>query len=336
MVSACHDLLCFVLQRIDRDPIGDLDGIDADRFGQAALDSLLEHHVLVQRAPLRELDACPVQWLDGRPYVFDLEGAQPPEAIDPRLLSTYEIDVIALCRALRRATELGGSPVEALSDVAYFIGAHGSGNRRRSVCLARLLRDDNAAEVVGIIRARLGAESLLVLTLREVELRQRNLQHLAEDRVVVLPLIAALDEAAPNPFVLHPGALTRAVSSARSHGRLRVATAGSSATLDGKQVSLRRLEYTVFLALAEEATHEDGYVPRDDLLRIIEAHRIDPEDPASPENLDNVLSRIRRALAEAAGIQTSKVTPLVETKRGLGYRLGLKRLGLEPSDVAIV
>jgi DNA-binding response OmpR family regulator len=154
--------------------------------------------------------------------------------------------------------------------------------------------------------------------------------------VILLPLLDALDQAASNPFVLQPAALTRAVSSARSHGRLRVDTTGHSATLDGEQVSLRRLDFAVFSTLAEEAAQENSYVPRDDLMRAIEAHRQDPEDPASPENLDNVLSRIRRALAEAAGIPASGMTPLVETKRKLGHRLGLKRLGLEPSDVVIL
>ena len=64
--------------------------------------------------------------------------------------------------------------------------------------------------------------------------------------------------------------------------------------------------------------------------------RDDPESPASPGNLDNILSGIRRALASAAGIPASNMKPLVETKRNLGHRLRLNGLGLEPSDVAIV
>ena len=81
---------------------------------------------------------------------------------------------------------------------------------------------------------------------------------------------------------------------------------------------------------------KNGYVGRADLLRIVEAYRDNPEeDPATPENLDNALSRLRRAFAHAAGIPTSEMTSLVETKRGLGHRLGLRKLGLEPGDIAI-
>jgi DNA-binding response OmpR family regulator len=336
MASACRAPLCSVLQRIDRHPIGELDGVEVERLGRAGLDLLLEHGILVQRPTMRELDGCPVQWLGGKPFLFNLEDEHPPEEIDPRLLCSYEIDVIALCRALRRASGLSGPPVEVFSDVAYFIGMHGSGNRRRSVCLTRLLRDDNASELVGIMRAQLGTQPLVVLTPREAEFRRRTHQHLAEDRVLVLPLIDALDQTAPNPFVLRPGALTRPVSSARSHGRLRVDAAGRSAILDGREVSLGRLDFAVFSALAEEASDKNGYVARNDLLLIIEAYRNDPEDPATPENLDNVLSRIRRALADAAGIPASEMTRLIETKRKLGHRLGLKQLGLAPTDIAIL
>ena len=132
MVSACHDLLRLVLQRIDRHPIGDVDGEEIERFGRAALDALLAHRILVQRSPLEELDGCPVQWLGGKPFLFDLEGERPPEEIDPRLLIAYEIDLSALCRTLRRANQLVGPPIEELTDRAYFIGHRGGGRRRRS------------------------------------------------------------------------------------------------------------------------------------------------------------------------------------------------------------
>jgi DNA-binding response OmpR family regulator len=117
---------------------------------------------------------------------------------------------------------------------------------------------------------------------------------------------------------------------------LQIDAAGWRATLDGREIPLGRQEFAILSALAEEAIEKDGYVGRADLLRIVEAYRDNPEeDPATPENLDNALSRLRRAFAHAAGIPTSEMTSLVETKRGLGHRLGLRKLGLEPGDIAI-
>ena len=256
---------------IDRHPVGELDGVEIQRFSEAELSRLLEHQILVQRAPLEQLDGCPVQWLGDRLFLFDLEGQHPAEEIDPRLLTTYEIDLMAFCQVLRRESDLVGPPVEALSDVAYVIGAHGSSNRRRFVCLVRLLCDDNAMEIVCILRARLGTEPLVVLTPNEVELQRRTRQHLAEERVLILPFFDAVDPIASNPFVLRSLALTGVIPSARSAGRLQIDLAGHSAALDGEEVALNRMEFEVFRALAEEAGQKNGYVPKEDLLQVIDA-----------------------------------------------------------------
>ena len=104
--------------------------------------------------------------------MFDPEAERPPEEIDPRLLSVYEIDVLALCRALRRANQLAGPPVAELSDLAYFIGHRGHGRRRRSVCLGRLLHDDTVLDVIWNLRARIGIGALVLLTPGVVELRR--------------------------------------------------------------------------------------------------------------------------------------------------------------------
>jgi hypothetical protein len=336
MASACRDLISLVLQRIDSHPIGELDGLEVERFGRPALDLLLERRVLVERPALTELDGCPVQWLGGKPFVFDLEGERLPEEIDPRLLTTYEIDLLTLCHALRRANHLAGPPVEEVSGLVCFVGAHGSGNRRRFVCLARGVRDDAAFDLMSIIRARVGSSPLLLLTARPVELRRRTRQHLEEGRVRVLPLLDALDPATSDPFTLQAAILDRAWTVARSDARLRIDTVGRQAMLDAEEISLSRLEFAVFAALAEEASDKNGFVPRDDLLQIIEAHGSDLEYPATAASLDNILSRIRRALAAVAGIPSSDMTALVQTSRKVGHRLNLRRLGLEPSEIAMV
>jgi hypothetical protein len=310
-------------------------GVDVDRFGPEALQLLLERQILVQQPMLDELDGCRVQWIGTSPFLFDLDADRPPEEVDPRLLSVYEINVLALCRALRRANQLAGPPVAQLSDLAYFIGHRGDGRQRRSVCLARLLRDDTVLDVVWNLRARIGTGTLVLLTPGVVELRRRTLEHLSADRALVAPLLDGLDPDAPDPFALRTAALAGVASAARSDARMQIDTAGWRATLDRREIPLGRQEFAILSALAEEAIDKNGYVGRADLLGILEAYRDNPkEDPATPENLGNTLSRLRRALADAAGIPISEMTPLVETKRGLGHRLGLRKLGLEPGDIA--
>ena len=335
MTFVSRDLLCLVLQRIDRHPIGEVDGVEVDGWSQAALDHLLEHRILMQRSPLTELDGCPVQWVGCKPFLFDPEDERPPEGIDPRLLTTYEIDVLRLCRAVRRTSCLEGPPVEELSAGTYFIGHRGNGRQRLSVCLVRLLRDDSVSDVVWTVRARIGTGTLLLLTPGMVELRPRTREHLAADHALVLPLLDTLDRDAPEPFALKIPVATRTTSAAPSDARLQIDAAGGRATLDGTEIPVGRQEFAILSALAEEAGGQNGYVHRNDLLGIVEASRDDSENPATPENLANTLSRLRRALADAAGIAPSEMTRLIETKRGVGHRLGLRKLGLEQGDIAI-
>lgn len=335
MAFVSLDLLDLVLQRLGQHPVGALYGVDVDKFGSEALRPLLERQILAQQSMLDELEGCRVQWVGTRPFLFDPDGDRPPEEVDPRLLSVYEINVLALCRALRRANQLAGPPVAQLSDLAYFMGHRGDGRQRRSVCLARLLRDDTVLDVVWNLRARIGTGALVLLTPGAVELRRRTLEHLSADRALLLPFVDALDREASHPFTMTAAVLARAESGLGSDARLQVDTTGGRATLDSQELSLGRQEFAILSALAEEASDKNGYVSRNDLLAVIEAYRANPADPARPENLDNALSRLRRALAVAAGIPVLEMTPLVETKRGLGHRLGLSRLGLEPSDIAI-
>ena len=335
MASVCHDLLCLVLQRIDRHPIGEVDGVEIERFSGAALDALLAHRILVQRSPLEELDGCPVQWLGGKPFLFDPEGERPTERIDPRLLSTYEIDVLALCRALRRANELAGPPVAELVERAYFIGHRGTGKRRRSLCLVRLLQDGNVLDTLYLLRGRISAGQLVLLTPNVVELRRPTLRNLAAENAVIVPIPEALaTNNSAEPLALNIPVQIGSDADALASARFRLDTGNKIATLDDSEVSLTPREFDVLVALANEAKGDAGFVPRDDLLTVIEVHRRD-HDEAAPRDLENTISRIRRALTAAAGLPSQEGTRIVQSRRNGGYRLRLGELGLEPSDIVI-
>jgi hypothetical protein len=294
MASACHDLLCLVLQRISRHPIGELDGVEIERCGPAALDALLQHRILVQRSPLEELDGCPVQWLRGKPFLFDLGGERPPEEVDPRLLSTYEIDVLSLCRTLRRANQLAGPPVAELAEGAYFIGHRGSGRRRRSLCFVRVLRDEKALDTIYLLRGHIAAGQLVVLTPNMVELRRPTLRSLATENAVVISIPEALvNTASAEPFALDIPVRLDTDASVLASARLRLDTANQIAMLGETEVDLTPREFDVLVALANEAKESAGFVSRENLLTIIEAHRRDDDRTAGPGDLENAISRLR-------------------------------------------
>ena len=336
MAFVSLDLLNLVLQRIGQHPVGALYGVDVDRFDSEALELLLERQILVQQPMLDELDGCLVQWIGTRPFLFDLDADRPPEEVDPRLLGVYEIDVLALCRALRRANQLTGPPIEELADLAYFLGHRSGGRRRRSLCLARLLQDGNVLDTLYLLRGHIPAGQLVLLTPRVVELRRPTLRSLAAENAVIVPIPEALASSnSAEPFALNIPVQMDTDADALASARLRLDTGNQIAMLDGKEVDLTPREFDVLVALANEAKQGAGFVPRDDLLTIIEAHRRDDDRTAAPQDLENAISRTRRALAAAAGLPSSEGSQIIQSRRGGGYRLRPTALGLEPNDIAI-
>jgi DNA-binding winged helix-turn-helix (wHTH) protein len=330
------DLLDLVLQRLNRHPIGALNGVDMDTFGSEALKFLLERQILVQQPMLEELDGWPVQWIGTKPFLFDLDADRAPEEVDLRLLTLYEINVLALCRALRRANQLAGPPVAELAEGAYFIGHRGSGKRRRSLCLVRLLRDDRALEMIHLLRGHIATGQLVVLTPNVVQLHRLTLRSLATEGALVVSVPDALvTSASAAPFTLDIPMQLDADAGLAASARLRLDTGNRIATLDGGEVALTPREFDVLVALANEAKEGVGFVPRGDLLTIIEAHRRDDDRTAGPRDLENAISRTRRALAKAAGLPSSEGIQIIQSRRGEGYRLRSTALGLEQNEIAI-
>ena len=203
------------------------------------------------------------------------------------------------------------------------------------ICLVRLLHDGNAFDTLYLLRGHITAGQLVLLTPNVVELRRPTLRSLMAENAVIVPIPEALATSnSAEPFALNNPVQIDADSDAIASAWFELDTANKIATLDDSEVSLTPREFEVLVALANEAKGDGGFVPRDDLLTIIEAHRRD-HDGAAPRDLENTISRIRRALTAAAGLPSQEGTRIVQSRRNGGYRLRLAELALEPSDVAI-
>jgi DNA-binding winged helix-turn-helix (wHTH) protein len=228
------------------------------------------------------------------------------------------------------------APVAELAEGAYFIGHRGNGRRRRSLCFVRVLRDEKALDTIYLLRGHIAAGQLVVLTPNMVELRRPTLRSLATENAVVISIPEALvNTTSAEPFALEIPVRLDAEARVVASARLRLDSGNRIATLDGKEVDLTPREFDVLVALANEAKQGAGFVPRDDLLTIIEAHRRDDDRTAGPRDLENAISRTRRALAAAAGLPSSEGSRIIQSRRGVGYRLRPTGLGLEPNDIAV-
>jgi hypothetical protein len=129
------ELIRSLLRLSERQPVGALEGLDLAAFAPAFADRLLETGVLVERAPLREVDGRVIQVVRENAVAFSIDGHDLTECVHPEALRRYEIDVLALCRALRHASALTGAPVERLSHRLFYLGDHspaGDGARSTS------------------------------------------------------------------------------------------------------------------------------------------------------------------------------------------------------------
>jgi DNA-binding response OmpR family regulator len=100
-------------------------------------------------------------------------------------------------------------------------------------------------------------------------------------------------------------------------------------------VPLTCREFLVLAELARQAAGSGGIVSRERILDIIAENSAMQDDEPQEEQIDICISRIRAALAKAAGETTSR---LIVTHRKVGYRLAMAagevivRTSLRPMD----
>lgn len=324
MVSASpHDLIRLLLQRSDLHPVGALDGRDLAGIDRSIVDRLLRAGILVERARLEAADDLEVQMIDGTPIGFSADGRELGAEIDPEMLRQLEIDVLALCRALRRANGLSGPHVERLSPFLYFLGEQRASARRRSVFLARLLHDGNAFEVIAAVRARASGRPLVILTPTAPALRLETARRIAADGVALADISESLDASAPDHLTITFPSAATAQAGNDATVRLLIDTTGHIVRLDGVEVTLAVREFNLLVALANEAATEGGIVDHDTLYAAIDGAGTGSGLGANDEQIAKSVSLLRAALSDAAGIVGAERSALVRNKRKVGYRLGL-------------
>jgi hypothetical protein len=165
MSSASLDnLLRLLLQRIDRHPIGGLDGIDLADCEPQLINDLLSTGILVEVRPLDEIDGLLVQRFGEELVALSTTGDGLSVPIDPAALRRFEIDVDRLCASIRQSNRLSGPPLQRLSNRVILLGDYSETGLRRRVFLVRLLRDDNALETVFSLQPRADDARLTILT----------------------------------------------------------------------------------------------------------------------------------------------------------------------------
>lgn len=317
------ELIRLLLRLSDRHPLGALDGLDLANFAPAFVDWLLEMGVLVESAPMREADGLPVQVVGEELIAFSVNGHEQAMPVDPEALRRFEIDVLALCKMIRRAGTLSGPPIEPLSHRLLFLGTHKASGRWRPVCLARLLRDDNVLDTILTLRGRTGHGEIILMTPATRRLRPDIQRRIALEDVALVAISEIVSTAPDDPFALRIPLAHSPTD--ESSARLIVDTVGHTVAFDGADVGLAVREFNLLLPLANEAASDGGIVDNDTLYQAIQGTAGDGDNFANDEQVIKSASLLRSALATAAGLSGGARSGLVINKRKVGYRLGLER-----------
>lgn len=320
MASASHvSLSRLLLQRSDQHPIRIIDGADLRDQPPEIVRQFLTLGLLVEREAPSDVDGFAIQHSGGRAIAVNLDGDGITTEVDPTSIRQFDIDMMAVCRQLRRASSvLAGRPVEPVGVSAFWLGAIGTGSRRVEYFLARRLRAKTAVDIAFALKAHAGGLSIVVLTPTERDLPVAVQRQLDGADITLAAIDELLDANASEPLTIK---IPRPVSKAHrsSHTRLDVDVEGGSARYDGTRLSLQRREFQVLVRLVNERTNEDGWVSRDVLADALKAAT--GSNDRNDEQIDKVVSNLRKVLRAAGMTDGTKGTYPVQSGRGQGYRL---------------
>lgn len=323
--ASADKLIRLLLQLSDRQPVGALDGLDLAAFTPPVVDRLLETGILVEGAPLREADGRVVQIIGDVAVAFSIDGLALTECVQREALRRYEINVLALCGTIRRASGLKGAPVERLSHRLFYLGNHEDGRRQRPVYLARLLRADNVLNTAFALRGRTNLSEIVILTPTLRPLSPGLTRQLTDAGAAVLVIADALEPASKEPFALSVPIARLYTASDPTAARLVVDVLGHTVSFDGRPVNLAVREFNLLLTLANEAANDGGVVGYDTLYTAMQGAPTAAAELANDEQIAKSASVLRTVLADAARLAKNERRALIINTSKIGYRLGLER-----------
>src|SRR5690606_18214089 len=102
----------------------------------------------------------------------------------------------------RKANSMQGRPVDKLGSSTFWIGAIGTGSRRRQFFLARALREKNALQLAYAIRGQADEGAIVILTPTERNLSSGAIRLLQAAQIEIIAIEDHIDTDAVEPFKL--------------------------------------------------------------------------------------------------------------------------------------
>ena len=314
-------LIRLLLQQSDRHPIRSIGAADLQPYDPRFVRSLQNLGVLTEREDLPDDGVTVFQVVDDALIAVDPETGACERDGDALDVQAFDIDIGAICRAIREQSGLEGPGPSAISTRVWRLGRYVSHGRSAEICLVRRFREATAQEIVDHVRGAIDTEaSAALISLGRSDLPTAVARQLDAMRMTVAVAEDLMGHAPGSPFAMNLDRIRIASSMPAVETRLVVDRTGRRVIFDGVELSIGPRDLDVFALLAEEAADAGGWVLRDSIAASLQAST---KREGNLEQVDRCINRLRTAFRNSASVIQVPTHAFIETKPKVGYRLTL-------------
>ncbi|UOM36623.1 hypothetical protein [Acuticoccus sp. I52.16.1] len=319
--ASAADLVRLLLRQSDRHPIRAIGATELGSYDPTIVRSFRNLGILIEREDLRD-DGLNIFHLVGDALVtVDAETGECERHEDTLDVRTFDIDIAALCRAIREQSELVGPGPTLMSSRVWRLGRHDRHGRSAEICLVRRLREDTAQEIVDHLRGAIDGEVPIAL----IGLGSSNMPTAVTRQLEVLRIAVAraedlLGDCPDRPFALDLDRIRVPTAPQSKTSRLQIDRIGRRALFDGVELDVEPRDFDSLVLLAEEAVAAGGWVPREGLSATLQAST---RRVGNPEQADRCINRLRDSFRKDTRLKGVPRNGFIERKSKVGARLDL-------------
>jgi hypothetical protein len=320
------ELIRLLLRQSDRHPIRAIGAAELEPYDPRFVRSLRNLGILADREDERNDGIAVFQVVGDELIVVDPETGECERYDDALDIQSFDIDIAALCRAIREQSGLKGPGPVAISARIWRIGRHEQHGRTAEICLVRRLREETAQEIVDHGRGAIDTETPVALIgLGDCDLPTEVARQLDGLRLTVARAVDLLRDDPDRPFALDLGRVRVRTGQRAPDARLQIDRIGRRVIFEGIEIDIEPRDFDAFALLAEEAMAAGGWVSKEALAATLQAST---GRESNPEQVDRCINRLRDAFRKNKRLDAVPSNGFIDRKSKVGARLGLASSGI--------
>jgi hypothetical protein len=317
--ASAAGLIRLLLQQSDRHPIRSIGVADLQSYDPRFVRSLRNRGILTEREDLRDDGVTVLQVVDDALIAVDPETGACERHDDARDVQIFDIDIGAICRAIRAQSGLEGPSPSAISARVWRLGRSVNHGRAVEICLVRRLHEETAQEIVDHVRGAIDTEtSVALISLGRCGLPTAVARQLDVLRMAVASAEDLLCDDPIDPFALDFSRIRVSSGSRAPEARLNIDRTGRRVLFDGLELAMEPRDFGAFVLLAEEAADAGGWMSAESLAAAL---RASTGRESNPEQVDRSINRLRNAFRRDARLNAVPSNGFIERKSKFGARL---------------